>query len=64
MNLSLAIISYNKFEKMDGQLIYTIVYGRSLGSFVFFEIFGDKSKDNSNINFDSVLHIYWMIKTT
>ena len=39
---------------MDGQLIYTIVYGRSLGSFsVFFEIFGDKSKDNSNINFDS-----------
>ena len=47
-------IGYNKFEKMDGQFIYTIVYGRNLGSFgVFFEIFGDESRDNSNINFDS-----------
>ena len=47
-------IGYNKFEKMNGQFIYTIVYGKSLGSFgVFFEIFGDEFKDNSNINFDS-----------
>ena len=47
-------LGYNKFEKMDGQFIYTIVYGRSLGSFgVFFEIFGDDSKNSSNINFDS-----------
>ena len=47
-------IGYNKYEKMHGQFIYTIVYGRSLGSFgVFFEIFGDESRDNSNINFDS-----------
>ncbi len=47
-------IGYNKFEKMDAQFIYTIVYGKSLGSFgVFFEIFGDKFKDSSNINFDS-----------
>ena len=47
-------IGYNKYEKMDGKFIYTIVYGRNLGSFgVFFEIFGDESKNNSNINFDS-----------
>ena len=39
---------------MDGEFIYTIAYGRSLGSFgIFFEIFGDESKNNSNINFDS-----------
>ena len=47
-------LGYNKFKKMDGQFIYTIVYGRSLGSFgIFFEIFGDDSKNISNINFDS-----------
>tara|TARA_B100001287_G_scaffold120735_1_gene101761 strand:+ start:926 stop:1633 length:708 start_codon:yes stop_codon:yes gene_type:complete len=47
-------LGYNKFKKMDGQFIYTIVYGRSLGSFgIFFEIFGDDSKNSSNINFDS-----------
>ena len=47
-------LGYNKFKKMDGQFIYTIVYGRSLDSFgIFFEIFGDDSKNNSNINFDS-----------
>ena len=47
-------IGYNKYEKMNGKFIYTIVYGRNLGSFgVFFEIFGDESKNNSNINFDS-----------
>ena len=45
---------YNKFKKMDGQFIYTIVYGRSLDSFgIFFEIFGDDSKNSFNINFDS-----------
>ena len=47
-------LGYNKFKKMDGQFIYTIVYGRSLDSFgIFFEIFGDDSKNISNINFDS-----------
>ena len=47
-------IGYNKYEKMDGKFIYTIVYGKNLGSFgVFFEIFGDESKNSSNINFDS-----------
>jgi len=47
-------LGYNKFEKMDGQFIYTIVYGKSLDSFgIFFEIFGDDSKNSSNINFDS-----------
>ena len=29
-------------------------YGKSLGSFgVFFEVFGDESSNNSNLNFDS-----------
>ena len=47
-------LGYNKFKKIDGQFIYTIVYGRSLDSFgIFFEIFGDDSKNSSNINFDS-----------
>ena len=47
-------LGYNKFKKMDGQFIYTIIYGRSLDSFgIFFEIFGDDSKNSSNINFDS-----------
>ena len=47
-------LGYNKFKKMDGQFIYTIVYGRSLDSFgIFFEIFGDDSKNSFNINFDS-----------
>ena len=47
-------LGYNKFEKMDGQFIYTIVYGKSLDSFgIFFEIFGDDSKNSFNINFDS-----------
>ena len=47
-------LGYNKFKKMDGQFIYTVVYGRCLDSFgIFFEIFGDDSKNSSNINFDS-----------
>ena len=47
-------LGYNKFKKNDGQFVYTIVYGRSLDSFgIFFEIFGDDSKNSSNINFDS-----------
>ena len=47
-------LGYNKFKKIDGQFVYTIVYGRSLDSFgIFFEIFGDDSKNSSNINFDS-----------
>lgn len=47
-------IGYNKFEDQNGQILYTIVYSRSLNSFgVFFEIFGDKSSVDSNLNFDS-----------
>ena len=47
-------LGYNKFKKIDGQFVYTIVYRRSLDSFgIFFEIFGDDSKNSSNINFDS-----------
>ena len=44
-------LGYNKFKKMDGQFVYTIVYGRSLDSFgIFFEIFGDDSKNLSLIH--------------
>ena len=47
-------IGYNKFEDLKGQFIYTINYVRSLNSFgVFFEVFGENSKNDSNINFDS-----------
>ena len=47
-------LGYNKFKKNDGEFVYTIVYGKSLDSFgIFFEIFGDDSKNSSNINFDS-----------
>lgn len=47
-------IGYNKFEDAKGQFIYTINYVRSLNSFgVFFEVFGENSKNDSNINFDS-----------
>ena len=47
-------IGYNKYNNYDGQFIYTVVYGKSLGSFgVFFEIFGEESSNNSNLNFDS-----------
>jgi len=49
-------IGYNKYKSFEGELIYTLAYSKSLGDFgVFFEIFGDKSKINSNINFDSGL---------
>ena len=47
-------IGYNKYNNYDGQFIYTLVYDKSLGSFgVFFEIFGEESSNNSNLNFDS-----------
>ena len=47
-------IGYIKYNNYDGQFIYTLVYGKSLGSFgVFFEIFGEESSNNSNLNFDS-----------
>ena len=47
-------IGYTKYNNNDGQFIYTVVYGKSLGSFgVFFEIFGEESSNNSNLNFDS-----------
>ena len=47
-------IGYNKYDNYNGQFVYTLAYGVSLGSFgVFFELFGDDSSNNSNLNFDS-----------
>ena len=47
-------LGYNKYSNYNGELIYTIEYGRSLGSFgVFFELFGNESSNNSSLNFDS-----------
>lgn len=47
-------LGYNKYNNSNGQFIYTLAYGKSLDSFgIFFEIFGDESKNNSNLNFDS-----------
>ena len=47
-------LGYNKYSNYDGDLIYTIEYGRSLGSFgVFFELFGNECSNSSSLNFDS-----------
>ena len=47
-------VGYNKYNNYDGDIIYTISYGKSLGSFrVFFELFGNESSNRSNLNFDS-----------
>ena len=47
-------LGYNKYNNYDGQFVYTLAYVMSLGSFgVFFELFGDESSNNSNLNFDS-----------
>ena len=47
-------VGYNKYNNYDGDFIYTIAYGKSLGSFgVFFELFGNESSNSSNLNFDS-----------
>ena len=47
-------IGYNKFEDSKGKFVYTINYVRNLNSFeVFFEVFGDNFKNDSNLNFDS-----------
>ena len=49
-------IGYNKFSNYDGLFTYSLIYGKSLGSFsTFFELFGNSSSDNSNLNFDSGL---------
>jgi len=49
-------IGYNKFVNYDGFFTYSLMYGNSLGSFsTFFEIFGNSSSNNSNLNFDSGL---------
>ena len=49
-------IGYNKFVNYDGFFTYSLMYGKSLGSFsTFFEIFGNSSSNNSNLNFDSGL---------
>ena len=49
-------IGYNKFANYDGLFTYSLVYGKSLGSFsTFFELFGNSSSNNSNLNFDSGL---------
>jgi DNA-binding Lrp family transcriptional regulator len=47
-------LGYNKYSNYGGEFIYTIEYGRNLGSFgVFFELFGNESSNNSSLNFDS-----------
>ena len=47
-------LGYNKYSNYGGELIYTIEYGRNLGSFgIFFELFGNDSSNNSSLNFDS-----------
>ena len=47
-------VGYNKYNNYDGDIIYTISYGKNLGSFrVFFELFGNESSNSSNLNFDS-----------
>ena len=47
-------LGYNKYNNYDGQFVYTLAYGMSLGSFgVFFELFGDESSNHSHLNFDS-----------
>lgn len=47
-------IGFNKFENSKGKFIYTINYVRNLNTFgVFFEVFGENSKNDSNLNFDS-----------
>ena len=49
-------IGYNKFSNYDGLFTYSLIYGKSLGSFsTFFELFGNSSSTNSNLNFDSGL---------
>ena len=49
-------IGYNKFSNYDGLFTYSLIYGKSLGSFsTFFELFGNSSSNNSNLNFDSGL---------
>ena len=45
---------YNKFKNLNGEFHYSLLYKKSLGYYsVFFEIFGDESSDNSNLNFDT-----------
>ena len=50
------ILRYDKFINYDGQFTYSLIYGKTLGSFsTFFELFGNSSSDSSNLNFDSGL---------
>ena len=47
-------LGLNKFNNLNSELVYTFVYSKSLSSFgVFFEIFGNDSKQSSTLNFDS-----------
>ena len=49
-------IGYDKFINYDGLFTYSLIYGKTLGSFsTFFELFGNSSSDSSNLNFDSGL---------
>ncbi len=49
-------IGYNKFTNYDGLYVYSLLYGKTLGSFsIFFELFGNSNSDTSNFNFDSGL---------
>ena len=47
-------IGYNKFTNYDGLYIYSLLYGKTLGSFsIFFELFGNSNSNISNSNFNS-----------
>ena len=49
-------IGYDKFINYDGLFTYSLIYGKTLGSFsTFFELFGNSSSNSSNLNFDSGL---------
>ena len=47
-------IGYNKFTNYDGLYVYSLLYGKTLGSFsIFFELFGNSNSNISNSNFNS-----------
>ena len=49
-------IGYNKYTNYDGLFTYSLIYGKTLGSFTtFFELFGSSSTNSSILNFDSGL---------
>ena len=49
-------IGYHKYINYDGLFTYSLIYGKTLGSFTtFFELFGSSSTNSSILNFDSGL---------